>query len=563
MFGKMENHHNIKKANSKTTRPTSARRMKHWIFPTIVVFMALIVSCNITLIIWHHRHHLNDKLSESNDFPGILFSFLTTTTTSSVLDHQRTVIGSGSDAAFEPSCAILLFGLPRAFKQYVLPSLVENVVKVNLDYNCDYYMHFYNDKLEGQSRSGHGGTIYPDDVWLLPQAIKGIHSNHSAQEQQKQRKHDHGGVGGDIDDFIPIVSIVNDTNATFWQTRYDELMKFRNTRLEDGNYTYFPWKEPTYVWPTTLDNMVRQWHSIESVWDHMISVGVQRYGKQYSRVAMMRNDVVYITPIDIYKIPTAQRITTINKNSRMDETIRNRAFGGRAVKSTATTASSAAGLVTSTTSTNIPVTSSTTYDHDNRYVVIPNWAKYPINDRYISGPFDAVKVWAKQRFELIDEYALGTGKRNINSQIDNRKKNRFDDPEPGRVMHSETFLNATVFTIIQTRLQYKILEDNWICFLRVRADGAIWIDDCHGSMVGFGGSASGTDNSPPGFPGEVMDWIQPFLPQGTRCRKHRLRDKVRVVMELVCKSSTTGWSTSTSTAGRTRQKHFTKRITAS
>ena len=94
-------------------------------------------------------------------------------------------------------------------------------------------------------------------------------------------------------------------------------------------------------------------------------------------------------------------------------------------------------------------------------------------------------------------------------------------------MHSETFLNATVLTKIRRSCQ--VYEDPWICFLRVRADGAIWIEDCNAEKSGFGG----------GYPGnDIMDRLQPFLPSNTTCRKRRLRDKVRRVQELICTERT-------------------------
>mmetsp|Transcript_44527 Transcript_44527/g.107857 ORF Transcript_44527/g.107857 Transcript_44527/m.107857 type:complete len:548 (+) Transcript_44527:174-1817(+) len=499
----------------------------------LILLLAVVVSFNIfTLIVWHHRQQLHTTTNENDNDNEI----------SGAIRHSPSLSTSPpppSSSSSSSTCAILLFGLPRAFKQYVLPSFIENVVKPNLRYQCDYYMHYYADKVEGRSRSGHGGQINPDDVWLLPQAIHDVVRNTTDASSSGP---------------LPIVSLVNDTNTTFWEIRHNELMKFRNTKIldDDGNltYKYFPWKEPTYVWPDTLDNMVRQWHSIERVWDHMMSVVEQRKNKKpkmvgYDRVAMMRNDVVYIAPIDIYKIPPAassRPASAFERKLTKDELIRRAAFGGEVngggrgvVPQNKKTIDPAVSMQKST-----PIL----YDYDNQYVVIPNWAKYPINDRYICGPFDAVKIWATERFRLIDEYAAGSG---------------------SGVMHSESFLNATVMNIIRNQLQYYIAEDNWVCFLRVRADGAIWIDDCHGSMVGFGGDeeSGGDVAAAPGFPGDVMEYVQPFLPPGTSCRKRRLRDKVRIVKELVCKPTGGRGPAVIAAVGQSRRKGFTKRNVAS
>ena len=481
----------------------------------IFVILALILSGTIsinvfTLIVWHHRQQPHIATNENDSDNEI----------SGPIRHLPSILTFPSTPPPPPpssTCAILLFGLPRAFKQYVLPSFIENVVKPNLRYKCDYYMHYYADKVEGRSRSGYGGQINPDDVWKLPQAIHDVVKN---------------STGTTTSGSLPIVSLVNDTNATFWERRHNELMKFRNAKIlnDDGNWTYkyFPWKEPTYVWPDTLDNMVRQWHSIERVWDHMISVVEQRRKKKkprvvgYDRVAMMRNDVIYIAPIDIYKIPpTAARQSPVStKKLTEDEFIRRAAFGDKG--------NGNGGNVVENKKTidpvvPMPLQTSMLYDYDNQYVVIPNWAKYPINDRYISGPFSAVEVWAAHRFQLIDEYAAAAagGDRSGAATSSSEFNVTFPPPDVGRVMHSESFLNATVMNIIRNRLQYYIVEDNWVCFLRVRADGAIWIDDCHGSMVGFGGDEESRDHgtTAAGFPGDVMEYVQPFLPPGSSCRK--------------------------------------------
>jgi hypothetical protein len=201
-------------------------------------------------------------------------------------------------------CAILLFGLPRAFQQYVLPSMITNIIKINAKYGCDYYVHYYHiDREISNGRSGRGGKINPGGIQkLLPSSIHEINQNNTV-----------------------IVSITYDTNETFWKLREKQIMKYRNTRNKDGTLTYFPYTEPTYVYPGTIDNIVKQWHSIDAVWNEMNNQQ-HKLNKSYKRVAMMRNDVVYITPIDLYK------------------------------------------------------------DQASSSVVIPNFAKYPINDRLIIGP---------------------------------------------------------------------------------------------------------------------------------------------------------------------------------
>mmetsp|Transcript_35319 Transcript_35319/g.38213 ORF Transcript_35319/g.38213 Transcript_35319/m.38213 type:complete len:176 (+) Transcript_35319:2-529(+) len=150
----------------------------------------------------------------------------------------------------------------------------------------------------------------------------------------------------------------------------------------------------------------------------------------------------------------------------------------------------------------------------------------------IAGPYEAVKIWASQRFTQIEEYAKNKNARR------------------GMVMHSETFINASIFQSIkeltqptqeqqelQQQQQYEIREDRWICFLRVRAgDGAIWIEDCDAMKSGLGG----------GYPGGMevyTNLVEEFILPITKgvglanCHKRKLKDPLRIIYELVCSSS--------------------------
>jgi hypothetical protein len=69
------------------------------------------------------------------------------------------------------------------------------------------------------------------------------------------------------------------------------------------------------------------------------------------RVAMLRLDVLYVTPIDIYKLP--------------DNSL----------------------------------------DKENKFAVVPAFASQPVNDRMIYGPYDAVRLWAAGRFSRLEHHA--------------------------------------------------------------------------------------------------------------------------------------------------------------
>mmetsp|Transcript_3629 Transcript_3629/g.10219 ORF Transcript_3629/g.10219 Transcript_3629/m.10219 type:complete len:230 (-) Transcript_3629:855-1544(-) len=173
--------------------------------------------------------------------------------------------------------------------------------------------------------------------------------------------------------------------------------------------------------------------------DHASSVGVgvgvgvdktnnkKKKKTTYDVVAMVRNDVVFVTPIDLFQQSSPQKAT------------------------------------------------------------IPGFAKYPVNDRMICGPHDAVEIWATQRFAKIEQHA----------SLEQYK---------GMALHSETFLNASLLPSIEA-LGIAIEEDPTLCFLRVRADGAIWIEDCDPAKSGpLGG----------GYPGGQKAYgklLLPFLGQ--------------------------------------------------
>ena len=120
---------------------------------------------------------------------------------------------------------------------------------------------------------------------------------------------------------------------------------FRTTKDEDdgGNFKYFPYKAKTYVYPDTMDNIIKQWHSIDAVWNEMERLSSTIRSKKYDRVAILRSDVLYLEPINVY-------------------------------------------------------------DQQHRYntAVIPDFANHPVSDRMFIGPYNAVKIWATQRFALVE-----------------------------------------------------------------------------------------------------------------------------------------------------------------
>ncbi len=302
----------------------------------------------------------------------------------------------------EDRCALLFFGLPRSYGEMVLPSLVENVLKPNARHGCDVYVHYYRQESEEAGRRNEGGKLNPDDVLLLKDAVRSVSTDYFNKEQT-------GKSGPSYQP--PTVLFAHDTPEDFTK-RYSTLLEKYQTATTTYNGTtvekYFPWLARTYV-KSSVDNMVKQWHSIQSAFKLMDYTAKQR-NFNYTRVGMFRSDCLYVTPIDI------------------------------------------ASLGTKTES------SISSYDTNNEHFVVPNFALYPINDRLVYGPYEAIKVWATQRFNLMEERA--------EAQV-----------HPGKIFHSEYFLAETVFPAME-KLGYDQIPNSDVCFLRARAGGAALLNDC-------------------------------------------------------------------------------------
>jgi hypothetical protein len=304
-----------------------------------------------------------------------------------------------NDAAKEPSrntppeerCAINLFGLPRAFQSLVLPSIIQNVIRPNAAHNCDYFVHYFNLTQEAAGRSGKGGHLNTSEILLLEQ-----HVQREAPPGQRR----------------PNVFFLAEQEEDFWKNYEALINKTHVTRDSEGRYLYFPWKDKSYEYPVTVDNIIKMWHSIQSAW-LLMERHATGHNVQYTRVAMLRSDVMYATPIDIYRLD--------NENNNDTDVL---------------------------------------FDRENRYAVVPAFAKHPVNDRMIYGPYAAVKIWAAERFARLETHVQSILKE-----------------MPGYGMHSERFLNHTIFPAIR-EAGIKIHEHPHMCFFRVRTDETVWVSDC-------------------------------------------------------------------------------------
>lgn len=90
-------------------------------------------------------------------------------------------------------------------------------------------------------------------------------------------------------------------------------------------------------------------------------------------------------------------------------------------------------------------------------IVMAAFALYPVNDRYVVGPYSAVKVWAAERFQRMEAHVAN---------------------HAGHGLHSELFVHDTLLPAMREASSADIVQDSSICFVRARADATVWINDC-------------------------------------------------------------------------------------
>ncbi len=243
---------------------------------------------------------------------------------------------SKSEYAPRGRCAISFYGLPRSFKLLVLPSVEANIIVPNIHYDCDYFVHIYNVTFEPPSRSSAGGPIMPEDVYLLREAVH----NHARR------------AGRDI---LPYVGFAHHSVEEFERNHSALLAMIRNETNNEKNP--FIGKVKGYTVETHA-NVIKMWHSISAVWDTMKDYA-SSHNVTYERVGMLRVDVVFITPIDIFQ--TAQARIVFNATNR-------------------------------------------TIDTGNNTAVVPSFSKFPVNDRMFYGPYEAAELWSTGRFQRLNHF---------------------------------------------------------------------------------------------------------------------------------------------------------------
>ncbi|KAG7345785.1 hypothetical protein IV203_033316 [Nitzschia inconspicua] len=345
-------------------------------------------------------------------------------------NHKKGGKNKNRGRPIQHRCAINMFGLPRSFRDHVLPSLVENVIKVNVRHDCDYFIHYYNKTEESSSRSGIGGSIDPNHVLLLRQAVYQVYQSMN------------------ISSYLPRVEFVSDTDDDFYLARNDTIY-FIDEMPKRYNLTENPYYTTRSGYDhNTLINILKMWHSQTKVFQLMEATGKKAaHNSQtskssspyYTRVAMLRIDVIYMTPIDVFRVPNdlaPKRYDIFNTD--LGASWHNPLEG--------------------------PISRSDYYfqDDQNIHVVIPGFASHPINDRMIIGPYKAVKLWATERWNLHPQY------------IQQLKRRPF---LRAYGLHDERLLSHLLMPLMRKQYNVPIMVDRNLYFLRVRADGSIWILD--------------------------------------------------------------------------------------
>eukprot|EP00941_MAST-03F_sp_MAST-3F-sp1_P002906 g2906.t1 len=138
-------------------------------------------------------------------------------------------------------CALLFFGLAKRFNDIVFPSIKEYILNINPD--CDVYAHTYDIKSITNPRNNEDQTpVNPLEVYSMTK------------------------------------NVVIDT--------LDSVSKAIDFEYYHKNYTL-----KYGAFPYSMDNLLKQWYSIQRVWDSMPT--------KYERVGLFRLDVLYLNPIDI------------------------------------------------------------------------------------------------------------------------------------------------------------------------------------------------------------------------------------------------------------------------
>jgi hypothetical protein len=148
-------------------------------------------------------------------------------------------------------CALLFFGLPKQFQDIVLPSIEQHIIANNP--HCDIFAHTFN--IESTDNPRNNESECPIDplsllemtTLVVMDSMEEFHARHNVSYYRQ-----------------------------FWGTHN------------------MPW-----LYPQSMDNMIKQWFSIERVWDYMEDYSRNK-SRWYTQVGLFRSDVVYLDDIFLF-----------------------------------------------------------------------------------------------------------------------------------------------------------------------------------------------------------------------------------------------------------------------
>ena len=143
----------------------------------------------------------------------------------------------------DSTCALIFFGIGRSFEETTLPTIKKYVIEANR--SCKVFVHTYK--------------------------------------------------GDSLRDAKKLSSLTyHDSKAIIIEREKD----FKNQRNTTYFHQFFPTSSKAWKFPRSMDNMIRQWHSINKAWDLMVDFENQRQ-LNFDRVGFFRPDVLYTHPISI------------------------------------------------------------------------------------------------------------------------------------------------------------------------------------------------------------------------------------------------------------------------
>jgi len=161
-------------------------------------------------------------------------------------NHKTENLINRKDKFLDSTCALIFFGCGRKFKEKTFPSIEKYILGANP--YCKVFVHTFNVSDEN------GISIDPKELSLL----------------------------------------TSDTSSIIFESEED----FQRQRNVTHFHQYFPTEARGWKFPTSMDNMIHQWHSISKAWEMMEDFETNRQLK-FNRVGLFRPDVLYTHPVPI------------------------------------------------------------------------------------------------------------------------------------------------------------------------------------------------------------------------------------------------------------------------